>query len=29
LDNSPDVDPVPFFIEPLDAVEIGAWTAKA
>ena len=29
LDNNPDVDPIPFFIEPLDAIEIGAWPAKA
>ena len=27
--NHPDVDLVPFFIEPLDAIEIGAWPAKA
>ena len=29
LDNNPDVDPVSFFVEPLDAIEIGAWPAKA
>ena len=29
LDNNPDVDPVSFFVEPLDAIEIGAWLAKA
>jgi hypothetical protein len=29
LDNNPDVDPIPFFIEPLDAIDIGAWPAKA
>jgi hypothetical protein len=29
LMNHPDVDLVPFSIEPLDAIEIGAWPAKA
>ncbi len=29
LDNNPDVEPVSFFVEPLDAIEIGAWPAKA
>ena len=29
LVNSPDVDLVHFSIEPLDAIEIGAWPAKA
>ena len=29
LDNNPDVDPVSFFVEPLDAIEIGAWPATA
>ena len=24
-----DVDLIPFFSEPLDAIEIGAWSAKA
>ncbi len=28
LDNNPDVDPIPFFIEPLDAIEIGAWAGQ-
>ena len=29
LMNNPDVDLVPFSIEPLDVIEIGAWPAKA
>jgi hypothetical protein len=29
LVNNPDVDPVALLIEPLDAIEIGAWPAKA
>jgi hypothetical protein len=29
LVNTPEVDLVPFFIEPLDVIEIGAWPAKA
>jgi hypothetical protein len=27
--NNPDVDIVPFSIEPLDVIEIGPWPAKA
>ena len=27
--NNPDVDPVALLIEPLDAIEIGAWPVKA
>ena len=29
LVNNPDVDPVALLIEPLDAIEIGAWPVKA
>jgi hypothetical protein len=29
LVNTPEVDLVPLFIQPLDAIEIGAWPAKA
>jgi hypothetical protein len=29
LVNNPDIVPVPLLIEPLDAIEIGAWPAKA
>lgn len=29
LDNNPESIPFPFFVEPLDAIEISAWPAKA